>query len=74
MASTESKIYHYILQNPGGDFIAASVVTLIFAAFIYPFAQDIANEIVTFAFSSLAAGLLLQILSLRRDNKLTDAA
>jgi len=66
MTSAESKISRYILQNPGGDFVAASIATLILVAFIYPFAEDIANEIVTFALVSLIAGVILQVLTLRR--------
>jgi len=65
MTSAESKISRYILQNPGGDFVAASIATLILVAFIYPFAEDIANELTNFGFFSLVAGVILQVLALR---------
>jgi hypothetical protein len=44
-------------------------VTLIVVALIYPFAVDIANELINFAFFSLVAGVILQVLTLRRNNK-----
>ena len=59
-------------ENPGADFIAAFIAALILVAFIYPFVPDIANEIVNFAFFSLVAGVILQILSLRRSSKPSD--
>ena len=61
-----SRISQYIRENPGADFIAAFIVTMIIIALIYPLTQDIANELTNFAFFSLVAGVILQALALRR--------
>ena len=66
MASTVSRISLYLRDNPGADFIAAFIITLIIVALIYPYTEDIANELTNFAFFSLVAGVILQALSLRR--------
>jgi hypothetical protein len=58
-----------IRENPGADFIAAFIITLIIVALIYPITKDIANELTNFAFFSLVAGVILQALALRRDKK-----
>lgn len=67
MVSTESRISGYVRENPGADFIVAFIVALIIVAFVYPFDADIANELINFAFFSLVAGVILQVLALRRD-------
>jgi hypothetical protein len=72
MPSPKSRVSDYLRENPGADFIAAFIIALVLAALIYPFGPDIANEIVNFAFFSLVAGVILQILSLRRSNKPPD--
>jgi len=64
-----STVSGYLRENPGADFIVAFLITLIIAAFIYPFTEDIANELTNFAFFSLLAGVILQALALRRSNK-----
>lgn len=69
MSSSKSRISLYIRENPGADFIAAFIVALIIVALIYPFAEDIANELTNFAFFSLVAGVILQALALRRDKE-----
>jgi len=69
MGSHKSGIRLYLRDNPGADFIAAFVVALIIAAFIYPFDQDIANGLTYFAFFSLLVGVVLQALTLRGDKK-----
>lgn len=65
------RISRYLHENPGADFIAAFIITLIIVALIYPFAADIANELTNFAFFSLVAGVILQTLTLRRNKKRT---
>jgi len=66
MPSNKSRVSDYLRENPGGDFIIAFIVALMVVAVIYPFAPDVANEIVNFAFFSLVAGVALQILSSQR--------
>lgn len=46
--------------------MAAFIVSLIVIALVYPFSNDIANKIANFAFFSLVAGVILQVLSLDR--------
>jgi len=60
-----SRISRYVRENPGADFILAFIITLIIVALIYPFAEDIANELTNFGFFSLVAGVILQVLALR---------
>ena len=64
-----SRISRYIRENPGADFIAAFLITLIIVALIYPITENIANELTNFAFFSLVAGVILQFLTLRRIKK-----
>ena len=60
------KLSRYLLENPGADFIAAFILALIVIAFIYPFHREIAEKVANFAFFSLVAGVVLQVLALRR--------
>ena len=66
MTRIESKVVRFLRENPGADFIAAFLVALTLVAFIYPFDQVVANQIVDFAFFSLIAGIILEILIRRR--------
>ena len=74
MVTTKSRISSYIRENPGADFIAAFIVTLIIVALIYPFTEDIANELTNFAFFSLVAGVILQVLALRNRREKSERA
>ena len=60
----ESRFLRYTLENPGADFVAAFIVALIIVAIIYPLNQDMANEIMNFAFFSLIIGVVLQVIAL----------
>ena len=61
-----SKLTGYLLENPGADFVAAFILALIVVAFVYPFDRYIADRVANFAFFSLVAGVVLQVLALRR--------
>jgi hypothetical protein len=69
MDSTESRISLYIRENPGADFIAAFIIMLLIVACVYPYDPDIADELTNFAFFSLVAGVILQVLALRRNKE-----
>lgn len=69
MGPRKSRVRLYIQDNPGADFITAFILVLIIVAFIYPFDQDIANGLTDFAFFSLIAGVILQVLALLRNKK-----
>jgi hypothetical protein len=67
-----SKLFRYLLENPGADFVAAFILALIVIAFVYPFDRDIAEKVANFAFFSLVAGVVLQALSLGRKEAETE--
>ena len=60
------ELSRYLQENPGADFVAAFIVSLIVIALVYPFSRDIAEKIASFAFFSLVAGVILQALSMGR--------
>ncbi len=62
-----SKISRHLRENPGADFVAAFIIALIIIALVYLFDVEIANELANFAFFTLVAGVVLQILALWRE-------
>jgi predicted ABC-type exoprotein transport system permease subunit len=65
MSSIKSRISAYIRENPGSDFIVAFMIAMLLVALVFPFDQDMANELANLAFFTLVAGVILQALALR---------
>ena len=61
-----SQLSKHLQENPGADFVVAFILALLIVALVYPLDGEIANKIASFAFLSLVAGVVLQVLALGR--------